>query len=85
MAFSVETYIKNCLPRLTSMCGMSEFKKYNTPFHEEYHPELDTTDLLEPLEISQYKSLVGSGNWLITLGRFDIQYYIDASVPNNGK
>ena len=75
-AFSAETYIKNCLPRLTSMCGMAEFKKYNTPFHEDYHPELETTDLLPPLEISKYKSLIGSANWLITLGRFDIQYSI---------
>ena len=55
---------------------MSEFKKYNTPFNEEYHPELDTSNLLDPLSISKYKSLIGSGNWLITLGRFDIQYSI---------
>jgi len=37
---------------------------------------MDTSELLEPIEISKYKSLIGSGNWLITLGRFDIQFAI---------
>ena len=75
-AFSAETYIKNCIPKLLVMCGVPEFKKVKTPFHEEYHPELETTDLLSPTDISKYKSLIGSGNWLITLGRFDIQFAI---------
>ena len=43
---------------------------------EEAHLELDTSEFLEPIEISKYKSLIGSGNWLITLGRFDIQFAI---------
>ena len=75
-AFSAETYVKNCLPKLSVMCGLPKFKKQNVPFSEEYHPELDTTELLSPPEISKYKSLIGSGNWLITLGRFDIQFAI---------
>ncbi len=40
----------------------------------DYHPELDEFDFLLPDDISRYKSLIGSANWLITLGRFDIQY-----------
>lgn len=75
-AFSAETYIKNCIPRLSSMCGMKEFHKYNTPMSEEYHPELDVSELMEPLDISKYKSFIGSANWLITLGHFDIQFAI---------
>jgi len=47
-----------------------------TPFSEDYYPELEETELLSPPEILKYKSLLGSGNWLITLGRFDIQYAI---------
>jgi hypothetical protein len=72
-AFSGETYIKNCLPKLCVMCGLPKFKKQNVPFSEEYHPELDTSELLSPPEISKYKSLIGSENWL-TLGHFDIQF-----------
>ena len=41
-AFSAETYIKNCIPRLASMVGLKEFKKYNTPMSEDSHLELDT-------------------------------------------
>ena len=37
-------------------------------------PELDETDLLSDDQISIYKSLLGSANWIITLGRFDIAY-----------
>src|SRR5687767_15881878 len=44
------------------------------PFAEEYHAELDESDLLSPHQISVYKLLLGSANWIITLGRYDIAY-----------
>jgi hypothetical protein len=75
-AFSAETYIKNSLGKLATMCGKASFPDKKTPFSDTYHPELDETALLIPTEISKYKSLLGSGNWLITLGRFDIQYAV---------
>ena len=82
-AFSAETYVKNCLPKLATMCGKTTldgapaaFSAKKTPISDTYHPELDETELLPPADISKYKSLVGSANWLITLGRFDIQYAI---------
>ena len=88
-AFSAATYIRNGLPRMAEICGVKEFKKCKTPFSDSYHPELDTTNFLSPLEISKYKSLIGSGNWLITLGRFDVQYAIStlsqyAMAPRQG-
>jgi hypothetical protein len=75
-AFSAETYIKNSLGKLATMCGKTSFPVKKTPFSDTYHPELDDTELLVPAEISKFKSLLGSGGWLITLGRFDIQYAI---------
>ena len=95
-AFSAETYIKNCLPKLAVMCGKTAldgetaaFSTKKTPFSDKYHPELDETALLPPAEISKFKSLIGSGNWLITLGRFDIQFAIStmsqyAMAPRQG-
>ena len=53
---------------------MEQLKGYQTPFSDLYHPETDETDLLSPDQISVYKSLLGSANWIITLGRFDIAY-----------
>jgi hypothetical protein len=41
---------------------------------QSYHPESDTTDLCTPREASIYRGLIGSANWMITLGRFDIHY-----------
>jgi hypothetical protein len=56
------------------MCGKSQFADKKTPISDTCHPELDDSPLLPPDDISKHKSLLGSGNWLITLGRFDIQY-----------
>ena len=76
-AFSAETYISNALPKLSKLCDLQDFKKANTPFSEEYHPELDESPLVPPEKISLYQSLLGSANWIITLGRFDISFAIN--------
>ena len=76
-AFSPETYIFNALPKLAMMCDMEDFKKANTPFHEDYHAELDESSLVPPEKISLYQLLLGSASWIITLGRFDISYAIN--------
>ena len=77
-AFSAETYIQNALPRLASVCGLQQFPKSKIPFSENYHPELDTTDLVDSATITTYKSLLGCANWIITLGRFDISYAVNS-------
>ena len=40
----------------------------------DYHPELDDSPILSPLDASKYRSIIGSLNWIITLGRFDIHF-----------
>ena len=77
LAFSAETYITNLLPKLAETCGFQQFHKYKIPFSEDYHPELDNSDLLDAKNITLYKSLLGSANWIITLGRFDIAYAVN--------
>ena len=67
-AFSAETYIKNSLPRMAKMCDKTEFSGAPTPFKEDYHAELDTIPLCSPENASKYRSLIGSANWIITLG-----------------
>ena len=59
------------------MCGLTTFKKWSTPFVVDYHAELDESPLLPPEQISLYQSLLGSANWIITLGRFDINYAVN--------
>jgi hypothetical protein len=88
-AFSAETYISNCLPKLAKLCGLEQFPNFKTPMDEAYHPELEESDLLPPDKISIYRSLIGSANWIVTLGRFDIQYATNvlarySSAPREG-
>jgi hypothetical protein len=76
-AFSAETYIKNCVPRMERMCAR-EFKGRSIPMDTEYHPEVDESALCDPETLSKYRSLIGCANWIITLGRFDIAYAVSS-------
>ena len=73
-ALSAQTYIQNCIPKLAKMIGIEQFAKKKTPFDDKYHPELDESPLCSPERISKYRSMIGSANWILTLGRFDIAY-----------
>ena len=48
-------------------------KEYSSPLQKGDHPELDVSDLLDEKGIAQYQSLIGTLQWAVTLGRFDIQ------------
>ena len=48
-------------------------KGLKTPIEKNDHPELDTSEILEGQEVNHYLTMVGQLQWLITLGRFDIQ------------
>jgi len=73
---SSHTYIKNCVENLERMCD-TNFKKVSVPHDPNYHPELDNTELISAKDQSKYRSLLGSANWMVTLGRFDIHYAVN--------
>ena len=73
-AFSARTYLDNCLPKIADLLGCERLRKQHTPFDENYHAELDDSPLVSPERITIYRSLIGSANWVLTLGRFDIAY-----------
>jgi hypothetical protein len=54
------------------MFGAPPSHKYIAPLEKGDHPELDTSNLLGPDQTKTYQSLIGSLQWAITLGRFDI-------------
>ena len=72
---SAVTYIDNCVTNLERMCETT-FKPVSIPFATDYHAELDDSALLSPRDMTKYRSLLGSANWMITLGRFDIHYAV---------
>jgi hypothetical protein len=71
---SAKTYIHNMLGKLESMFDGGPFKKCSTPMMEAYHPETDDTPLLDGVNHSKYRAMIGSANWAITLGRLDSTY-----------
>ena len=71
---SATTYIQNALGKLENMFDGGPFKKCTTPMMETYHPESDETPLLDAINHSKYRALVGSANWAVTLGRLDVSY-----------
>ena len=72
---SARTYIKNVTEKVERMYE-TELRHHASPMDSSYRPELDDTELLAPLEITKYQMLVGSANWVITLGRFDVMYAV---------
>ena len=52
---------------------------------DEYHPETDDSPFLSDEESGKYRSITGSLNWIITLGRFDIHYATSAMSRFNMK
>ncbi len=76
MAISAETYICNVVKKFEGIFG--PLREFKSPMELNYHPELDTTPLLDERNSSLYRALIGSANWLITLGRLDVHYSTNA-------
>eukprot|EP00957_Ditylum_brightwellii_P148512 11307744-Ditylum_brightwellii.AAC.1 len=51
-------------------------KGYMSPMDPNYHAKIDDSDFLTGDDISKYRMMVGSLNWLFTLGHHDIHYTI---------
>ena len=54
------------------MFGGKPSQNVQAPLDKNDHPELDTSQLLDGEGINKYQSLIGTLQWTITLGRFDI-------------
>ena len=54
------------------MCGEKPSAKMYSPLEKGDHPELDCSELLNANDIQHYQSLIGSMQWAISLGCFDV-------------
>ena len=43
-----------------------------SPLEKGDHPELDTSEFLEDSEMEMYQSLIGSMQWCVSIGRWDV-------------
>ena len=64
----VDTYVR--------LFGEKPKTKYNSPLEKNDRPELDESELIELPQIKIFQSLIGSCQWVIQLGRFDIAVHI---------
>src|SRR5687768_17887125 len=67
-----QKYIERLVASYEKMFGEKLSAKMYSPMEKGDHPELDDSELLDTTGIQQYQSLVGSLQWAISLGRFDI-------------
>jgi len=65
-------YIDRMVSQYERMFGTKPTTRVSSPLEQNDHPETDTTELLGPEGIQQYQSLIGSLQWAISLGRFDV-------------
>jgi hypothetical protein len=64
-------------------------KKENIPMSTGAHPELDNSDFLNMEGHAQYQHIIGTCQWLVVAGRFDINYAVSslsryAAAPRQG-
>eukprot|EP00978_Attheya_sp_CCMP212_P022904 scaffold69213_cov34-Attheya_sp.AAC.3 len=73
-AISSNTYIKRVTERFELLEGGNTLPKAAIPMSSEYHTELNTTPFISPLMATKYRRMIGSANWLVTLGRYDVAF-----------
>ena len=72
LCMAPKKYIEKMAMGYETMFGEKPSTKVHSPLEKGDHPELDTTELLDQNGVQQYQSLIGSLQWAISLGRFDV-------------
>ena len=77
-AISVDDYLKKALANVEEQIGKlgSMFNKshLSNPAASDYHPEIDTSKLLEGDEVTLYQSYIGILRWAVELQCIDIAH-----------
>jgi len=73
LRFSQQKYIDKMIDTYTRLFGDPPSGTVKAPIEPNDHPELDDSEFLDEEGITVYQSLIGTLQWIITIGRFDIQ------------
>ena len=73
MVCQLKKYIEKLKETYIRLFNTDPPKALKTPLEKNDHPELDTSNILVGHRVNHYLTMVGQLQWLITLGRFDIQ------------
>ena len=72
LCMAPQKYIERLIQIYEQMFGKKPSLKVHSPLEKGDHPELDDSELLDKSGIEQYQSILGSLQWAISLGHFDI-------------
>jgi hypothetical protein len=72
LCMSPKTYISRMHDNYVRLFGEKAKLNVFSPLEKGDHPELDTSEFLNEDNIQKYQSLIGSMQWAVLLGRFDI-------------
>ena len=73
MCISPKRYIEKICDSFQRMFGHPPKQSVTSPIEKNDHPELDTSELLDEEWVTVYQSLIGALQWVVSIGRFDIQ------------
>jgi Reverse transcriptase (RNA-dependent DNA polymerase) len=72
LCIAPKKYIEKMVATYQQMFGCLPKQTVTSPLEKSDHPELDTSELLDSSGITQYQSLIGALQWVISIGRFDV-------------
>lgn len=72
LCISAANFIDKMIGTYEKFFGEKPKQNVSSPLEKGDHPELDTSELLDSQGITIYQSLIGSLQWAISIGRFDI-------------
>ena len=72
LCYGPRKYISKMIGQFENMFGCKP-REYTSPLEKGDHPEVDTSELLDDEGIKKYQTMIGSLQWAVSLGRFDIQ------------
>ena len=73
LCVSPRRYIDKICDSFERMFGHPPKQVVTSPIEKNDHPELDTSELLDEDWTQKYQSLIGALQWVISIGRFDVQ------------
>jgi Reverse transcriptase (RNA-dependent DNA polymerase) len=72
LCISPTKYIEKLIKNYEKSFGIKPKKEFASPLEKGDHPELDTSELCTIEQVAHYQSMIGSLQWIVTIGRVDI-------------
>jgi hypothetical protein len=71
-----QKYIQKMEDSYLRFFGERPNRRVTSPLDSNDHPELDDSEFLEENETKIYQSMIGSAQWIVSIGRFDVAVHI---------